>query len=152
MKMSKSYKGSIRIVYNEVKEPRQCSIRSSRDAYNEFRKYYGDDIHHKEAFLVMYMDHGNNILCIDTDTIGTASSVNVEIKSIMRKALAIGSQAIIVAHNHPSGNKNPSEADRKMTKKLKAACNLLEIQLLDHVICTTDGMYSFADNGERSLN
>jgi DNA repair protein RadC len=59
---------------------------------------------------------------------------------------------MIIAHNHPSGNKTPSEADRRMTKKLKEACALLEISILDHVICTADEYYSFADNGERSLS
>lgn len=152
MKMSKSYKGSIQVKFNEVKEPKIVQIRSSRDAWTEFVKYYGADIHHKEAFLVAYMDHANQIICIDTDTVGAAASVSVEIKSIIRKALAIGCQSIIVAHNHPSGQLKPSEADRSMTKKLKAACSLLEISVLDHVICTADGYYSFADHGERSLS
>lgn len=152
MKMSKSYKGSIQVKYNEVKEPKIVAIRSSGDAYKEFVKYYGADIHHKEAFLVMFMDHANQIICIDTDTVGAAASVTVEIKSIIRKALAIGCQSMIVAHNHPSGNLRPSEADKTMTKRLKEACKLMEISILDHVICTADGYYSFADHGERSLN
>jgi len=152
MKMSKAYKGNIRIQYNEVKEPKVVAIRSSRDAYKEFRSYYGADIHHKEAFLIMFMNQANHIICIDTDTIGTINQTTVEITSILRKALAIGCKSMIIAHNHPSGNKTPSEADRRMTKRLKQACDLLEISILDHVICTADEYYSFADNGERSLS
>jgi DNA repair protein RadC len=152
MKMSKSYKGSIQIKYTEVKEPKTVQIRSSRDCYNELRKFYGADIHHKEAFVVTYLNQANHIICIDTDTIGSINQTTVDIKSIIRKALNIGCQAIIIAHNHPSGNKTPSEADRRMTKKLKQACDLLDISLLDHVICTDSEYYSFADNGERSLS
>lgn len=152
MKMSKAYKGNIVVKYNEVKEPKQVKIRSSRDCFNEFRKYYGVDVHVKEAFVVMYLSQSNDIICIDTDTIGSISSTSVEITSILRKAIAIGCRSIIVAHNHPSGNKNPSEADRQMTKKLKNACALLDISVLDHVIITDDSYYSFADNGERSLS
>jgi hypothetical protein len=69
----------------------------------------------------------------------------------MAVAIKSLSKAMIVSHNHPSGNKNPSEADRRMTKKLKQAAALFDISVLDHVIATSAGYYSFADNGERSL-
>jgi len=152
MKMSKAYQGNLNIRFSQVKEPKKVKICSSRDAYNELVKYYGADVYHKEAFVVMYLNQANEIICIDTDTVGAMASTSVEISSVLRKALVIGCRSMIVAHNHPSGNTKPSEADRRMTKKLVEACKLLEISVLDHVIVTGDGSYSFADNGERSMN
>lgn len=152
MKMSKAYQGNLNIRFSQVKEPKKVQIRSSKDAYNEFVKYYGADVYHKEAFVVMYMNQANEIICIDTDTVGAIAQTTVEITSVLRKAIAIGCRSVIVAHNHPSGTKKPSEADRQMTKKLVAAFKLLDMSVLDHCIVTGDGYYSFADNGERSMN
>ena len=152
MKMSKAYQGNLNIRFTQVKEPKKVQIRSAKDAYNEFVKYYGADVYNKEAFVVMYMNQANEIICIDTDTIGAMAQTMVDLPSILRKALVIGCRSMIVAHNHPSGNKQPSEADRQMTKKLVKACKTLELSVLDHVIVTDNGYYSFADNGERSMN
>jgi len=63
-------------------------------------------------------------------------------------ALQASASSIIVAHNHPSGNLKPSENDRKMTDKINGACKLLDINLLDHIILTTDSYYSFAEEGQ----
>jgi DNA repair protein RadC len=61
--------------------------------------------------------------------------------------LLVGASGLILAHNHPSGNLTPSQADIELTKKIKAGGKLLEIQVLDHVILTSEGYYSFADEG-----
>ena len=67
---------------------------------------------------------------------------------IFQAAIKSNASGIIVCHNHPSGNLNPSESDTKLTQKIKEAGNLMDIQLLDHLILTTDdNYYSFADNG-----
>ena len=79
---------------------------------------------------------------------GNINSSIVDPRSVFRSAIVSNSASIIVAHNHPSGNLNPSESDNKITQKIKEAGNLLDIQLLDHIILTTEGdYYSYADNG-----
>ena len=65
----------------------------------------------------------------------------------MKNAILNTASGLIVAHNHPSGNLNPSESDTKITQKIKEAGNLLDVQLLDHLIIANDDYYSFADNG-----
>jgi DNA repair protein RadC len=84
--------------------------------------------------------------------IGGITGTLVDKRLILKKALVGNCTAIILAHNHPSGANKPSENDRKMTKQIKEACNLLDISLLDHIIVCNDNYYSFADNGERSLS
>ena len=71
----------------------------------------------------------------------------VDIKMIISGALMSGSPAFIVAHNHPSGNIKPSEEDIKITKRIKDAAKLMDMQLLDHLIVTTDGYTSLANEG-----
>ena len=65
----------------------------------------------------------------------------------MKKALELLASSIIICHNHPSGNKEPSEADKRITAKIKEASSYFDISLLDHLIITDNGYYSFADNG-----
>jgi DNA repair protein RadC len=74
--------------------------------------------------------------------------LNVDTRVIMRKALEHKASSLIVCHNHPSGDPEPSPADIVFTEKLKGAAQLLEIRLLDHVIITSGGYYSFADHSK----
>jgi DNA repair protein RadC len=66
---------------------------------------------------------------------------------ILKKALAYNAVSIILCHNHPSGNLKPSKADEMLTKKIKEAAALLDIKVLDHIIVSTEGYFSFADEG-----
>ena len=76
---------------------------------------------------------------------GSTSSV-VDIKIILSVALKTHSSSIIIVHNHPSGNLQPSEADKRLTKRLKSACDVVDLALLDHLIITKESFYSFKDN------
>ena len=78
---------------------------------------------------------------------GGISSIIVDVRIIFATALKCVASSIIVAHNHPSMNLTPSEADKEITKKLKEGGKLLDIKVLDHLIVTTEGYYSFADDG-----
>ena len=84
------------------------------------------------------------IVCIST---GSVTSTIVDPKLIFGAALKAVATGIILAHNHPSSNLQPSDADKKLTAKLKAGAVLLEMEILDHLIITEDGYFSFADNG-----
>ena len=126
-------------------------VRSSRDAYNFIKDVLFDGMEVQEHFIVLFLSQSNQIIGYYRHSKGTINSTQVDIELIMAVAIKSLSKAMIVSHNHPSGNKNPSEADRRMTKKLKQAAALFDISVLDHVIATNEGYYSFADNGERSL-
>ena len=78
---------------------------------------------------------------------GGVSGTFVDAKLVFSVALKCNASSIIIAHNHPSSNLNPSEADKSLTKKLKSAGQFLDITLLDHLIITKDGYYSFSDDG-----
>ena len=127
------------------------AIRSSRDAYNLLKAHMGKKIFEQELFVVMYMNKANHVLWIETITQGCGDSCNVDVPAITRRAIEGTSHSVIVSHNHPSGNKRPSENDRRTTKELKKCLGYFKISLLDHIIVCEDGYYSFADNGERSL-
>ena len=78
---------------------------------------------------------------------GGVSGTVTDVRMVMKRAVEYLASGIIVCHNHPSGNLNPSESDNKITLKIKDAGALLDIQLLDHLIITDKEYYSFADNG-----
>jgi len=78
---------------------------------------------------------------------GVWTGTVTDVRIILQAALKSNSSGLIVCHNHPSGNLNPSESDTKITQKIKEAGNLMDIQLLDHIIISNEDYYSFADNG-----
>ena len=95
----------------------------------------------------MLMNRANKVLGIFELSTGGVSGTVADPKIIFVAALKGGASGIIVAHNHPSGNLTASQSDIDLTRKLKEAGKFLEIQLLDHVIVTTEGYFSFADEG-----
>tara|TARA_B110001452_G_scaffold251162_1_gene239974 strand:+ start:21699 stop:22334 length:636 start_codon:yes stop_codon:yes gene_type:complete len=128
------------------------TVRSSKDAYTFIKDILFKDLEIQEHMIVLFMDHSNTITGYYRHSKGTINSTSVDVEVILAVAIKTLSKAMIVSHNHPSGNKQPSEADRRMTKQLKQAAQIFGISVLDHIIATKDGYYSFADQGERSLN
>ena len=101
----------------------------------------------KELFKVILLDKGNHISEVLDIDFGTVDQVNPSIRDILLTALKYQSPAIILAHNHPSGNVEPSEADKILTKDLVTAARAMEIRIFDHVIIGENIYYSFADDG-----
>ena len=95
----------------------------------------------------MYLNACHNVLGIYTASKGGITGTIADIRLILGVALKTASTAIIIAHNHPSGNLQPSKADETLTQKLKNAAGLLDVNLLDHLIISDAGYYSFADEG-----
>jgi len=126
-------------------------VSSSRDAYKFIKDVLFEGMEIQEHFVVLFLSQSNQIIGYYRHSKGTINSTQVDIELVMAVAIKTLSKAMILSHNHPSGNKNPSEADRRMTKKLKQAAALFDISVLDHVIATNNGYYSFADEGEQSL-
>jgi DNA repair protein RadC len=100
-----------------------------------------------EEFWILYLNRGNKVLGKEKMSSGGVSGTVVDIKVLLRNAIQRLSSAIIVAHNHPSGTLRPSNADIQLTKKLQEGAKLMDIRLLDHLILTDAGYYSFADEG-----
>jgi DNA repair protein RadC len=101
----------------------------------------------KELFKILLLDKGNRIFeVIDIDT-GTVDRVNPSVREILMVALKYQSPAMILAHNHPSGNTAPSEADKRLTQDLVKAASAMELRIFDHVIIGENSYFSFADEG-----
>ena len=107
---------------------------------------YLRDLKHEE-FWVLFLDRSNKIVTKERLSSGGVSATVIDIKIILKKALEKLASAIILIHNHPSGNVNPSNSDKTQTKKIKSALSLFDIELLDHLIIAGSSYYSFADEG-----
>jgi len=93
------------------------------------------------------LNRSNIVLGIYEMSKGGITGSIVDIRIILGVALKCGASSIIMIHNHPSGKLIPSDTDKLITKRLKEACELIDINLMDHLIFSKDGYYSFADNG-----
>ena len=105
---------------------------------------------HEESW-VLFLTADNRLLCKEMITKGTLTSTLLDARTILRRALLNNAAAIILTHNHPSGNPTPSNSDIKMTSDIKEACHLMSIALIDHLIISTDSYFSFADNTETAI-
>jgi DNA repair protein RadC len=105
----------------------------------------------KEHFYVMHLDTRSRINLVELVSIGTLAASLVHPRETFRRAVIHGSASIIVAHNHPSGEVEPSNEDTKVTKLLFEAGNILGITMLDHVIFAKGKFFSFRDNCERKM-
>ena len=99
----------------------------------------------KEHFWAIGLNSNNTIIFIELVTLGVLNTSLVHPKEVFRFAILKGVAAIIIAHNHPSGNPLPSHQDTEITEKLVASGKILDIPVLDHVIITADGHFSFRD-------
>ncbi len=101
----------------------------------------------KEIFVVVYLNNSFKILHHEIVSEGGITGTIVDSRIILKNALALNSTRFVLCHNHPSGNLSPSDADKKITEKIKQAANTLDIQLIDHIIVSDEGYFSFADEG-----
>lgn len=95
----------------------------------------------------MFLNRANKVLGILEASSGGISGTVADPRLVFVAALKANASNIIISHNHPSGNLNPSKADEELTQKIKQAGQLLDIKLFDHIIVTSEGYYSFADEG-----
>lgn len=101
----------------------------------------------KEFFKVIYLDNANAILSIEELSQGTIDKTHVYPREIIKKAFEIHARALIIVHNHPSGNFQPSYDDKQVTQKIIAACDAVDIKILDHLIISPEGYFSFQREG-----
>jgi DNA repair protein RadC len=120
-------------------------VKSSETVFNIFHPLLGD-LDHEEFWLLM-LNRANKVIGRFKVSQGGLSGTVIDTRIILKRALDNLASSIIVCHNHPSGNNQPSDADVKITEKLKKAAEMLEIKLLDHLIIADKSYFSFADEG-----
>ena len=120
-------------------------ITSSNDAYNCLYSIM-EDLNH-EVFKILILNRNNQVTRIEDISVGGVAGTVVDPKIIFKKALDANASSIILSHNHPSGNLKPSQADISITKRIVSAGNTLEIRVLDHLIISDKGYFSFLDEG-----
>jgi len=125
--------------------PEVLQIKCSKDVSDIFQPLLSDLVH--EEFWILFLNRSNKVINRMKLSQGGISGTVTDVRMMMKKAIEYLASGIIVCHNHPSGNLNPSESDTKITQKIKEAGNLMDIQLLDHLIISDKDYYSFADNG-----
>jgi DNA repair protein RadC len=118
-------------------------ISNSRDVYDIMKADLLDLP--SEEFWILLLSRANNVIHKQKVSIGGISGTIADPKIIFKYALENSASSLILVHNHPSGNLNPSEADKQLTAKMKEAGKLLEISVLDHLIFSDSGFFSFAD-------
>ena len=121
------------------------SIRSPADT-EAFLQAHMQHLDH-EVFCCLFLDNRHRVLCFDKLFRGTIDGTSVYPREVVKEALAVNAAAIILAHNHPSGVAEPSQADERITRRLKSALELVDIRLLDHLIIGDGRATSLASRG-----
>lgn len=133
---------------SKVKSKDRVLVKTSTDAYNVVRSLYDEDtIDYVESSHVLLLNFANQVIGKKLLSTGGTNACIVDVKVIAQISLSTNAHAIILTHNHPSGNLKASEQDIKMTRRVKEALELFDIKLLDHIIVTSDNGYtSMADH------
>ncbi len=145
---NKLYKAAeVKLTYKtKVKASERYQIKNAEDAARLlFRTWDMTTIEHVEEVKLILLNRANRVLGIATISKGGLNGSIIDTRVILQYAIKANASAVILAHNHPSGNLNASEADERITKRVKEALNLAEIKLLDHIIINKDEEYLTID-------
>lgn len=137
----------IKISYtNEVDE--KIKVMGSSEVYQVLKANWDlYTIELQEEFKILLLNQGNQVLGIKSMFKGGINTCSIDVRLIMGMALKANASALVITHNHPSGNLNASESDKRITSKIKECCELFDIRLLDHIIMAKNSYLSFADEG-----
>lgn len=120
-------------------------VRSSRDIAQYLQSNLKD--YNYEVFAVVFLNRANKVNHFEIISKGGITGTVADPRIILKKALEEDATSIVLCHNHPSGNLHPSRADEELTKKIKDAAGYFDIKIIDHIIVSEEGFYSFADEG-----
>ncbi|MBT4511102.1 MAG: hypothetical protein HOC20_02660 [Chloroflexi bacterium] len=120
-------------------------IKSSREAANHFRAFFADAAK-REKFIVCFLNSQHQIISTECLFEGTINTAAIYPRTVVEMVLALGCGAIMLCHNHPSGELSPSNSDRAVTKKLETALTAIDVDILDHIIIGGGEYFSFADH------
>ena len=146
--MSDLYKVSeVKITYesNNTRK-KKVKVNTSAKMYALMLKNW-EQIEYRESFKILLLDVSKQALGINTVAMGGLSESTVDVRMILQGALLANAKEIVACHNHPSGNMRPSRDDDIVTMKIREASKIIDIKLIDHLIITKDGYYSYADAG-----
>lgn len=133
----------------KIKRSELVYLTNSEQTANILRDIFNKDTFNwTEEVAMLCMNRANAVVGFYKVSSGGMTAAVIDSRVVFTVALNCGATNIILAHNHPSGNKQPSSADREITKRIKEAGALLDIKVLDHIILTDDSYYSFNDEGE----
>lgn len=140
----------IELVYRtNVKPSERPRITSPKDSAELLKALWNPDkLEFVEQFRILLLNRANRVLGIVDISTGGITGTVADPKIIFSAALKANACAIILSHNHPSGNTQPSLADQQLTTKIKEAGKFLDMKVLDHIIISTEGYYSFAEQGQ----
>lgn len=139
----------VELVYKTTVKPSQRpKINSVKDCYELLKELWNENtIEMQEEFKVMLLNRGNKVIGVYDASSGGLTGTVADPRLILAAAIKSLAVSIILSHNHPSGNLKPSRADEELTQKIKAAAAYHDIRVIDHMIITSEGYYSFADEG-----
>ncbi|MBC7629554.1 RadC family protein [Ferruginibacter sp.] len=139
----------VELVYKtKVKASERPKINSVKDCYKLLKELWNENtIEMQEEFKVLLLNRGNKVIGIYEASAGGITGTVADPRLILAAAIKSLSVSIILSHNHPSGNLKPSRADEELTQKIKVAASYHDIKVIDHIIITSEGYYSFADEG-----
>ena len=129
----------------QIKQAERQQVISSDTVCDILRPLIGDI--EKEEFWAVYLNQSNRIIRRERLSVGGIAGTYVDIRLIMKEAILCNATGMIISHNHPSGNENPSPEDNRITEQIKKAADSLNIRLTDHIIITSNTYYSYMDNG-----
>ncbi len=129
--------------------PEMFSFQNSREVHNYLRPLFPDDeIAYRERFIVLFLDSSNRPIGHKLISIGGQNATIVDTRIVMSAALLCCAAGMVLSHNHPSGNRKPSEHDIKITEQISGAAKLHNFKVIDHIILMPNGDYfSFGDEG-----
>lgn len=115
--------------------------------------YFQSELEHweREVFMVLFLDNQNRLIRTEKMFFGTINQASVHPREVIKAALKCNAAAIIIAHNHPSGECTPSEADRHLTRRIEMACGLVDIRFVDHIIVGKGDYFSFEEEKLETL-
>jgi DNA repair protein RadC len=131
--------------YQKEKIPQKIPLNSPEAVVDYLKEKLGRE--KKEHFLILALDSRNNLIKITNVSVGTLDANLVHPREVFKEAILAHSAQVILVHNHPSGDFQPSEEDLEITKRLVEAGKILGIEVLDHIIITKEGFFSFKEKG-----
>jgi DNA repair protein RadC len=139
----------VELVYRtKVKPSQRPKISTSADAYEILQKIWNrDKIELVEEFKVLLLNRSNKVLGVLDASSGGITGTVADPRIILAAAIKANAIGVVLSHNHPSGSVKPSRADEELTVKIREAARFLDMTVLDHIIITSEGYYSFADEG-----
>lgn len=138
----------VTIHYEPAVKTSEMHTVSSAEEIADLVRGYWEDLEYRESFYVLLLNKANKVLGLNKTFAGGIDLMSVDIKVILQLALTSNAASIVIMHNHPSGSLTRSQQDDAITKRIKNACALCEVKLLDHIILTGESHVSYASEGE----